>query len=465
MVHIRKYDFDYSRRHFMEKTARGFGTAGVLGSLWPIMTQAGDSSFAYPEELLSIEAYTKGRVKTGDWIDKDNIELVQDLVDAGLFEEVTQMGRRFRIKESTHDITQMFPHEFLEATMRNKGRAKLDENGNTWTDDGSMWLGGLAFPEATEGLHVIANQTMSWGRHDESTYAVVADSVNADGENVYKYNLVWAEQAASGRTSDPEGSMLSGGRGDGKLRYQSTWFTEPNDVKGTAFLSIWPYDQREFPDLHGYLPAFKRVRRFPTNQRFEPLVAGLNFYLSDAWAAGDPYLTWGNYKIVHRGPFLGSSQGGWEPNGDNWEPEKHGGPQDSTFFTISKELIPDCIILEAEPTGFPRSPYSKRRTYVDARNYVFPQMHTFDRRGELFKTGEPGFGQYKKPDGNEVLDKGKPAWSWTWYHSHDMQGRNMSRFCQIKEVSGGFKSEYNTTNGSDYYDAYMTPAAMRRLGT
>ena len=48
MVHIRKYDFDYSRRHFMEKTARGFGTAGVLGALWPIMSSAGDISKAYP---------------------------------------------------------------------------------------------------------------------------------------------------------------------------------------------------------------------------------------------------------------------------------------------------------------------------------------------------------------------------------------------------------------------------------
>ena len=34
-MHIRKYDFDYSRRFFMEKTALRLGGAGVLGSLWP----------------------------------------------------------------------------------------------------------------------------------------------------------------------------------------------------------------------------------------------------------------------------------------------------------------------------------------------------------------------------------------------------------------------------------------------
>ncbi len=461
MAHIRKYDFDYSRRHFLEKTARGFGKAGVLGALWPIMSKAGDITKAYPEELLSIEAYTKGRISTGDWINKDNIDLVQDLVDPALYEEVTQMGRRFQIQATTTDVTKMFPHEFLEATMRNEGRAVVDGDGNVRTDDGSQWIGGLPFPDCETGIHVIANMTMSWGRHDESTYAIMAEALTAEGEQVYDYNLVWAEQAASGRTADPNGTQLPGDRGNNKLRYQSTWFTSPNDVKGTAFLSIWPYDQRQFPDLHGYLPAFKRVRRFPTNQRFEPLVAGLNFYLSDAWAAGDPYLTWGNYKIVGRQPFLGSSQGGWMGDNPRWRPEVHGGAADSTFFTVTKELIPEVIILEAEPTGFARAPYSKKRCYVDARNMIFPTFLTYDRRDQLFKAGEPGFGQYKTAS-NEVLDNGKPAWSWTWYHSHDMQGRTMSRFCQVEEVQGGFRSVYN---GGDLYDSYMTPAAMRRLGT
>ena len=55
MAHIRKYDFDYARRHFMEKTARGFGSAGVLGALWPIISQGGDVVKAYPEELTNIE--------------------------------------------------------------------------------------------------------------------------------------------------------------------------------------------------------------------------------------------------------------------------------------------------------------------------------------------------------------------------------------------------------------------------
>jgi len=38
-MHIRKYDFDYSRRFFMDKVARGIGGAGVLTSLWPLLSE------------------------------------------------------------------------------------------------------------------------------------------------------------------------------------------------------------------------------------------------------------------------------------------------------------------------------------------------------------------------------------------------------------------------------------------
>ena len=43
-MHIRKYDFDYARRSFLERTARGLGGAGVLAPLWPTLCQAGDAA-------------------------------------------------------------------------------------------------------------------------------------------------------------------------------------------------------------------------------------------------------------------------------------------------------------------------------------------------------------------------------------------------------------------------------------
>ena len=60
---------------------------------WSLMAHSGDSFKAYPEELTNIEAYTKGKIKVGDTISKDNVELVQDLIDPMLFQEVSQDGR------------------------------------------------------------------------------------------------------------------------------------------------------------------------------------------------------------------------------------------------------------------------------------------------------------------------------------------------------------------------------------
>ena len=125
--------------------------------------------------------------------------------------------------------------------------------------------------------------------------------------------------------------------------------------KAQPFLSSWPSDQRQFPKLEGYLPAFKRVRRFPTNQRFEPLIPGATWYLSDAWGAGDPWLTWGNFKIVHRGPMVGpAGPGNFNSKDPNWKRERVGGPQGGSFIRSDYEVIPDLVVIETEPTGFPR---------------------------------------------------------------------------------------------------------------
>ena len=145
-MHIKKYDHDYSRRVFLERLAKGSMAAGVLSPLWPMIGHAADITKAYPEELLSIDAYTKGKVKVGDYVTADNVEHVKDLLDPIAYLQVSQMGRRIKMVETTTDVTKMFPHAFLEATLRNKGRARFDDTGNIVNDDGKPWIGGAPFP-------------------------------------------------------------------------------------------------------------------------------------------------------------------------------------------------------------------------------------------------------------------------------------------------------------------------------
>ena len=461
-MHIRKYDFDYSRRLFMEKTAMGLGGAGVLTSLWPEVCRSGSFENVYPDELHDIEAFTKGQVKVGDVIDADSIDLIQDLVDPILYQEVKQDGRKFFIQPSPKEIETMYPPYFLDATIRNQGLATFDEIGNVYTSEGKPWIGGLPFPECQTGNEAIANITLSWGRHDKSLFAIPALVVRPEGEVGYEYDFVWIEQQCTGlvHPSAP-GPYLSGH--EDKTRLQTILFTHTIDVKGSAFLSIWSYDQRKIPELYGYLPQFKRVRRFPANQRFEPYMPGMNLYLSDAWASGDPMLTWGNFKIIHRGPFLASTHFQWLPDNDNWEPPLIGGKQDQTYYYVGKSLIPEVIVFEGEPIGYPNAPVSKRRLFMDARNMGTVQAITYDRNGEPWKGFEGGGGQ-RKTDTHELLTTdGRPEWSWGWAISHDVQTNNVTRFHHALKCRGDWKSVLDPDE--DFVSQFMTRPALRRLGT
>ena len=458
-MHIRKFDHDYFRRAFLSKAA-GFAGAGILAPLWPLIAQGQDTSKAYPEELRSIEGYTKGKIKTGDIITAANVEYVKNLLTPIAYIQVKDMGRRIRIVKSTTDVSKLFPQAYYEATIKNAGKAKFGPDGNVYGPNGERWMGGNPFPDAKTSEEAYANLTLSFSRYNNATFAMKDHDINPDGTVGYEYNWMWYEENTSGRlgAGGPYGPYGAPEFQD-KLRFNTVLFTSPSDIKGTAFLNTWYYDQKKFPDLVGYVPAFKRVRKFPTNQRFEPLVPGFSFYLSDAWCAGDPMLTWGNYKLVGRQPMLGAVSHNQMDN-PNWDMKAHGGPKGESFYELDMELIPECLVCDAEPTGFPRAPVSKKRTWLDARNMMFVGYHTYDRRGELWKSVEASFSRYEKGNFKHMTD-GSTTWSWTTVMSHDIQSNRISRFTHNKEVDG-IKSTWNVDG---LYSRAFTDSAISRMGT
>ncbi|WP_420465492.1 DUF1329 domain-containing protein [Panacagrimonas sp.] len=457
-MHIRKFDFDYSRRQFLDKTARGIGTLGVLAPLWSVAASNGDISKAYPDELMSIDMYTKGKIKTGDYIDASNVDIVQDLLDPIQYTNLKEQGRRIKIVPTTLDITEMYNQDHLEATLRNKGRAKWDDTGNLVADTGENWLGGVPFPEPGDAKEALANITMSWGRHNFSIYAIPEISLRPDGSIGYDREFIWAElqvQArADGKIFQDQAELL---------RLQSIWFTRPNDTKGSSFLSVWYYDQRKFPDLYGYFPAFKRVRQFPTNQRFEPVVPGMTFFLSDAWSSGDPMLTWGDYKMITRKPHLAPMSENWQGDSPNWDKKVHGGGKDLTFYETNFQLVPECVVIETKPTGYPRAPVGVKRVWIDARNNMYNSSVTFDRQGKVWKSFETGSGRQQKGSHVHKNRDGTPAWSWDYCHVHDIQSNRMTRIHHAQASPAGYKSEYDPDY--DFYNKFLTTSAMARLGT
>ncbi|MAA75895.1 MAG: hypothetical protein CMN28_14435 [Salinisphaeraceae bacterium] len=459
-MHIRKYDIDYGRRKLLQNTAMGAG-AGVLMPYGMAMAQDTDVQKAWPDELWSVEAQTKGKFKPGDMITKDNVEDIKHLLDDSAYLQIKEEGREIRIKAPERDISKMFNAGYYEATMNNLkpgNEAKLDsETGNVVTQSGKPYGGGLPFPNPKTGQETWANLAMSWGRADANCYAIQQWDFNGDGKLEFRYDFQWVELQMQGRL---DGKAYPGH--ENEIRRQSVYFASSQDVRGTAFLSNWPYDQRKIPELYGYLPQFRRVRQFPANQRFEPLIPGSTWFLTDPWGAGDPYLTWGNYKIIERKPMLGAWNGNVNIDRENWEPVEQA--SNNKFWETEYEMTPECIVVECEPTAFPRSPISKKRVYVDTRNSQVCAAVRYDKQGKLWANFEMAFAQFKKGDQMVPGWNGKdPAWSWTYVMIYDHQSKRQSRTHNAERgtgIEGRFAADQDWL-----YETYCTQGAIQALGT
>ena len=96
------------------------------------------------------------------------------------------------------------------------------------------------------------------------------------------------------------------------------------------------------------------------------------------------------------GPAGGGNFNSKDPN---WKRERVGGPQGTSFFRSDYEVIPDVVVIECEPTGYPRAPISKRRVYIDARTMVAYTSVSYDRQGKVYKNFEHGNGMSIDKDG------------------------------------------------------------------
>lgn len=470
-MRIRKYDFDYSRRFFLEKTTKGIAGgitgAGVLTAMWPELVRSGEILKAYPDELTSIEMQTKGKVKVGDYITAANVEHVKHLLDPVCYKQVKDMGRKIKIRESTKDVAgKMYSKGYWDATVRGQkaGGAKFGPDGNVMTADGKQWTGGSPFPDPVSdsvqgALQATMNLTLSWGRADMTQYVIKQKEVDATGKIDFEYDFSWLELAMSCRT---DGTIVRN-RPD-LLRQQVVFFTATDDVAGTSFMSTWYYDQRKMPELYGYLPQFRRVRQFPSNQRFEPLVPGATWFLTDAWAAGDPMLVWGEYETVTRKPMLGAYGGNWKGKLPNWEKGRHGGPKGVTFYDTEFELAPEVLVVRAKPTGFPRAPVGYKDMYIDTRNCMYCSYIRYDRNGKEWLNFETGSGQLSDGDFTLYYDGTKdPIWSWNYVLSYDVQSGRMTQIEHADRGAGGISNRWNVP-AEEVHDKYFTQKAIQSFG-
>jgi hypothetical protein len=458
-VHVLKYGKQYTRRHFLDAAGKAAVGAGMLAPLWDVIARDGDVRKAYPDEALSIEHYSNGAVKEGGVLDASNVDAVKHMLDPVHYFEVAQQGRIALIKAPETDVMRLAPPPYLEATLRNRGKARLDKKGNVVTQDGQPWIGGHPFPEGDDAYKIAVGHALNWSRNDVTLFTNYEWDLDKDDNQLYHYHSLFVEYLVVGRkVLDPK-PYLPGH--EGKLRYSTFLLTAPQAFKGTSALNIWYYDQSKLPEFYGFLPDFKRVRRFTTNQRFEPSVPASNYYPTDSYLMGDPVLLWGNYKIVGKMPFIGGAADSWAGHKDNWILDRHGGVSGKRFLNGTLELIPEVIVVDMEPVGFPNAPYGKRRVWFDARNMYPLNMVAYDREGRIIKNLMNLLTRYRMPDGTQWPPTGDPYWSWTQLSIHNMKTDSISLLQHVHEIDGGFKVR---VNDPAIYQQFCTIPAVRRLG-
>ncbi len=460
-MRLLKYTDGWTRRHFLEQSARGIMAAGLLAPLFSVLADTGSCEAAYPPELLSIEAYTKGKLKAGQELNAENVDIVKDIINPGLYHQIKNEKRVCDLAPTETRIERLVDGAFFEATLHNKGKYKFGADGNVWTMDGQPWQGGNPFPEPENAKEVLVGNTLSWGKRDAGGYGVKVWDTDAAGNVEYHYQEWYVEWQTVGRTQMEPRPYQPDHKN--QIRYFPVLVTYPEDLVGTSFLQIWPYDQRKFPLFYGYTPELKRTRTFPTDQRFEPSLPGDITFASDLWMLGDPLLTWGDFKLIGKGPLLATPASGREGLAKDWSFPLVGGETGKKYFRTHLELVPETYCCELRPTHFPRAPYSKKRVWYDARTQVPLSMLTFDLAGKPWHYKELCLGWWEPKPGMDWPDTlpNKGFWNLACDQNEDLQSGRQSHFSWFPVIAGGYKPRILDPS---LFGDYCSMDALRRLG-
>ena len=459
-MHLVKYSDGWTRRHFLDQLCKGVFAAGVLSPLMDVIGRNGNCEAAYPPELLSIEAYTKGKLKLGNVLSAENVDIVKELLDPGAYWQIKYDRRLVDLAPTETDLTRLMPMPYLQTTLTNKGKHRIFPNGNVYTLDGKPWTGGNPFSQPQSAAEVLWANTLSWSKHDNQAHPVFVFDTDADGNVQYEYSSYYVESQTVGRlTLDPHPYML--GR-QIQLRILGGTILAPIDVAGTGDLQIWAYDQRQLPGEYVYQPTTKRVRSYPVDQRFEPGLPGNTFFTTEYYMAGDPLLTWGKFKLVGKGPLLAGPSHNADLDQPNWIHKTCGGKSGVKYWRTRMELVPEMYVVEMEPTSYPRAPISKKRIWFDARTLYPWTMISYDRQGKIWKQWEGGGDYYERKPGMKWIEGTPDTFtSWSHVHAHDLQSNRMSRLYYAQTVPGGYHAAIDDPS---LFDEFCTIEGLERHG-
>jgi hypothetical protein len=374
------YSAYWTRRDLLKRAGLWAG-AGLLQPVLSLIGSGKSIAAAYPDEVLSIDKYTKGKVKPGMVISKDNYQLIKDIAPEGLIVEL-QRGAQIKIGETTTRAEATQPKFWLEATLRNKGQAILDKKGQLWHKSGGPWIGGAPFPEPRTALEAIWNYAFSPRRYDNLIVASRPTHIDTNGTVVRQDEAIFMQIQTVGRlVVDPKPVDP---KYKDELHRNLLSVNKPFDSYGLGVVSTVYYDASRLPETDLYVPALRRTRRVPSTQRFEPATPYNVAYTTDFDIQADPVLTW-SWTLAGRKPMLGPSPSNLGARAKGATRQDFVFPDFPDKFPRSTwELRPEMLLLDGVP-HLPGANYSRKRVYFDAIYLITEQADIWDLAGKLWK--------------------------------------------------------------------------------
>jgi len=308
------------------------------------------------------------QVKTGELIDANNWQKAADLLPPPVIEMLKTHGLVIKVGESKD---YPFPSEFVEATKKYAGTAKLEDN----------LLGyqaGLPFPEINPkdpnaGIKIAWNY--QYHCEPEQRYFPKATFVwnNKNGAIERTATLADRKLLYVGRTMTPPIPELP--NPDGIIYKELLQLYDPKDVAGIGFLQIRYKSEKKDDDTWAYVPALRRVRRMSAAQRTDAYI-GTDIAIEDFYGFSGK-ITEFDWKFITRKKVLAIRD-------TERQPATFGGPKykwcplDMPWQAREVNIVEVISKLKSHP-------YSKRIIYLDAQWADCFYSEIYDKKGEFWK--------------------------------------------------------------------------------
>lgn len=395
----------------------------------------------------TIEELTGGKVKVGDLVTKDNVDLVKDYLSVAVYELVKQgmvleMGKNVGPWEIVPDF-------FREATKKNHelyGDPVVDENVILYTKDGKPWPGGLAFENPSNVLEVMANQKYcAFALDDSESKAAAQWFVDSGGKRYKTAGMNVRMMYLNGRVSkEPLGSYPGY---EDEFKREMPVFVDPLELKGLGQLNIRYWDDYKQEDKgFAYIPSFKRVIRISVTT-WQDNMGGGDFTWGDPQGTREPFAYW-NFKLIGKKNMLVPAPYGERPEvGSDLSIELKRPFDQGHRFIRDKWVVTPYHVVEATPKV--KHIYSKKILYIAPPEYW--QLYSsikltdqYDKQGKLWKALVANmYTEYRK-DVPHTPGEAFPVESGTTMY--DLQTRHTTHFFGFHDIAVGQKPESFTLN-------------------